>query len=192
MPFDLRIEDQDVENVRTFIKKSTIPNADKGLFANKSIKKGDTVAQYIGVYVPMHFIDLDYYNSDYLLQFPQELMCIDASDKLSCYGRYVNDSLSRKQINVKITKDMADDGAKLIAIRDIKKKEEIFMSYGIEYWTEKNRLSKLSKEDHDFITTGQLEEYIDSIHIESDDEDEDDDDVDDVDDVDNEVYDSDR
>ena len=186
MPFEFRIEDQDEENVFTYIKKSTIPGADKGLFANKNIKKGETVAQYIGVYVPMHFVDLDYYNSDYLLQFPHELMCIDASDKLSCYGRYANDSLSRKLINVKIMKEMDDDGAKLIAIRDIKKKEEIFMSYGIEYWTEKNRLSMLSKEDHDFITTGQLETYIDSIHIESDSDDED------VDDVDNEIYDSDR
>jgi uncharacterized protein len=188
MPFLQRIEDETPEDVHVVIKKSTIKGAGKGIFAKHDIKKGITVAQYIGVMVPMYFVDLNFYDSDYIFQSINELLAIDANDPLSCYGRYANDSLSQMKINVKFTKAMNEDGAKLIAIKDIKKGDEIFISYGYNYWSGE-RLKTLPPTEQVFVEE-RLRQYIDSIHVESDSEEDDSDEDEDYDD--DEEYDSDR
>ena len=189
MPFKYRIEDQSPADVHTYIKKSKLPGAGKGLFASEKIAKNQDICQYIGVHVPMYLVDLNYYDSDYLFQSPNETYAIDASDQFSCYGRYANDSLSKMKINAKFSKVLGEDGAVLKSIRDIKKNEEIYVSYGVGYWRdEPDRLASLPQEEQDFITSGRLAEYIDSIHVESDSEEEDEEDED----YEEEQYDSDR
>lgn len=172
MPFLYRVEDETPEDVHVYIKKSKIKGAKKGIFAAEKIKKGEVACLYMGVFVPMCLIELNYYDSDYLFQSPNEVMAIDASDVYSCYGRYANDSLSLQKINVKFTKSINEDSANLVAIRDIKKNEEIYVSYGEAYWTEGDRIQHLSQVDQDFITSGQLKDYIDTIGVEEDSEEE--------------------
>lgn len=190
MPFKTRLEDE-TEDVKVYIKKSKIANAKKGLFVSEKILQGDVVCKYMGVMVPMQYIDLEYYDSDYIFHGNNELFVIDASDPLSCYGRYANDSLSLKKINAKIVKSEDEDWAEIVAIRNIKKNEEIYISYGVGYWMIDERFTQLSGTDQDFVTSGELEQYIDTIGVENNSEDEymDYDDYDDYDD--NERYDSD-
>jgi hypothetical protein len=172
MPFKQRIEDESPEDVHVYIKKSKIKDAKKGLYVSKKILKGDVICKYMGVYVPMHFVDLEYYDSEYMFQDSNDIFVIDASDPLSCYGRYANDSLSLKKINAKIVKANDENWAELIAIRNIKKNEEIYISYGEGYWLIDERFGQLSQEDQDFVTSGELNDYIDTIGVENDSEDE--------------------
>ena len=105
---------------------------------------------YMGVLVDHEAVDNERYTSHYIYQHPRANYAIDAEDPLSCYGRYINDSLSMRKTNCQFTKYSDSDNAYMIASKDIKKGEEIFVKYGKSYWSGENLIG-LPQLDLDFI-----------------------------------------
>ena len=76
-------------------------------------------------------------------------LVIDAADPLSCIGRYINDSLS---LNLKKTNSRwktydNTHSAAIISTKDIRKGSEIYIKYGLKFWTEPKRYDKLSTKE---------------------------------------------
>jgi SET domain-containing protein len=140
MPYRLQAEGSNMVHV----KKSKIKNAGKGLFAKKAIKKGTHICLYFGVLVPREQVYEGFYESDYLLEQKGNDWIIDSADPLSCLGRYANDSLSLQKSNTDFGFYEKPFSGFLYATRNIKKGEELYVSYGINYWMsvkEKNAVS---------------------------------------------------
>jgi hypothetical protein len=136
------------DNVK--IKKSKIKGAKKGLYSTKGFKKGEFICWYTGVFVAENNVDNGYYESDYLYNPGNGSLIIDAEDKLCCYGRYANDSLSLRQNNADFDKYDDVDAAHLIATKTIRKGSEIYVPYGPDFWAEKHLIG-LSEEDLTYI-----------------------------------------
>jgi uncharacterized protein len=143
MPFIFKAESSEIVEV----KHSKIRGAGQGLFTKKAIKKGEFLCHYFGVYVDKDSVQNGYYDSDYLLQERGNDLIIDAADPLSCLGRYANDSLSRKKTNSIFKFYNNTYGASINASKAIKKGEEIYVSYGSEFWKEEHRYNILSAAD---------------------------------------------
>ena len=120
------------------VKKSTLPNAGKGLFTDKPIKKGEKIIEYKG-----EIIDWKEYekrvleNKDGYLFFINKKRCIDAWSTPQHKARYANDAagLSRvKGIKNNSDYEIFGDKCYIVSSRDIKAGEEIFVNYTKEYW----------------------------------------------------------
>lgn len=134
------------------LKDSKIVGAGTGLFAKKKFKKDEFICWYFGVLVEKDLVENEYYDSDYLLKNPYHLdLIIDADDPLSCFARYANDSLSRKKTNSRFEFYVDINTASLVATKDIKKGDEIYVDYGTEFWLEERRYNKLSNEDKAYV-----------------------------------------
>ena len=173
MPFTVMNENNN--NVK--IKQSSIVGAGNGLFANKKFKKGDYICAYSGVLVDNEVVNRGDYISQYIYQHYNGNYAIDADDELSCYGRYINDSLSKRKTNCEFNQHKDSDYAYVRAVKNIKKGDEIFVKYGPEYWTGDNR-NGLPNADILFIRYEYNDEYEDADDDEDeyDEEEEDDDD----------------
>ena len=65
---------------------------------------------------------------------------IDANLPTSCYAAYANDPKSGSfEINAALISDVRTKTAAIIAIKDIYQNDEIFVSYGAEYWKTKKQ-----------------------------------------------------
>jgi SET domain-containing protein len=120
------------------VKKSLLPNAGKGLFTNKPIKKGTKIIEYKG-----EIIDWKEYekrverDEDGYLFFINKKHCIDAWNTPQHKARYANDAagLSRvKGLKNNAVYETEDNKCFIVATRDIAASEEIFVSYTKEYW----------------------------------------------------------
>ncbi len=120
------------------VKTSLLPNAGKGLFTNKAIKKDSKIIEYKG-----EIIDWKEYtkrvkeDKDGYLFFISNKRCIDAFSTPRYKARFANDAegLSKvKGLKNNAVYDIFDDRCFIVATRDIKAGEEIFVSYTKEYW----------------------------------------------------------
>lgn len=148
MPFHFFGENND--NVE--IKQSKIKNAGRGLFATKNFAKGEFICWYFGCLIEKDFVENGYYDSDYLLHNPHHSdLIIDAEDEKSCYGRYINDSLGLKKNNCEFNFYTDTTSVGIIATKNIKNGDEIYISYGIDFWREDRRYNLLNKRNRDYI-----------------------------------------
>ena len=120
------------------VKKSTLPNAGKGLFTDKFIKKGDIVCEYEGERITwaeaIRRNDLD--KGGYVY-FINEKNCIDAFEYKNTFGRYANDAAGLGRVPGKrnnSTYDVVKNRVYIRATRNIEAGSEIFVSYGRSYW----------------------------------------------------------
>lgn len=120
------------------VKASTLPNAGKGLYTTKPIKKGSKIIEYKG-----EIIDWKEYekrvkeDKDGYLFFINNKICIDAFDTPQYKARYANDAmgLSRvKGIRNNSSYQVFGNKCFIVAERDIEAGEEIFVNYTKEYW----------------------------------------------------------
>lgn len=120
------------------VKKSKLPNAGKGLFTDKPIKKGTKIIEYKG-----EIIDWKEYekrvllNKDGYLFFINKKRCIDAWSTPQHKARYANDAAGLSRIKgIKNNSDYEIFGDKcfIVSSRDIKAGEEIYVNYTKEYW----------------------------------------------------------
>ena len=120
------------------VKTSLLPNAGKGLFTDKAIKKDSKIIEYKG-----EIIDWKEYtkrvkeDKDGYLFFISNNRCIDAYPTPRYKARYANDAegLSRvKGLKNNAVYEIFDNKCFIVATRDIKAGEEIFVSYTKEYW----------------------------------------------------------
>lgn len=133
-----------------YIKDSEIVNQDGnsaglGLFSGNIFKKGQHIADYKGLLIETDIAIDNNYSSDYIVKYDDE-WAIDAQDPLSCYGRYANDPIYKEMINAKIV--LKDDKieAELIATKKIYINDEIYISYGEDYWIDTYHFEALNGE----------------------------------------------
>ncbi|HEY0039713.1 MAG TPA: SET domain-containing protein-lysine N-methyltransferase [Flavisolibacter sp.] len=117
------------------IKPSAIPEAGKGLFTKCFIPKGTRIVEYKGTITTWNAVKNDPTNAYIYYLKPNHV--IDARHHPKSLARYVNDAkgLVRSK-NRKNNAQFVNDGLHVyvVAIRDIKAGEEIFVEYGQKYW----------------------------------------------------------
>lgn len=120
------------------VKKSQLPGAGKGLFTTKDIKKDSKIIEYRG-----EIIDWKEYckrvkeDKDGYLAYISRKKSIDAYNTPQYKARYANDAeglIKIKRLKNNAEYQIIDDKVYIVATRDIKAGEEIFVSYSKEYW----------------------------------------------------------
>jgi len=125
------------ENEYLYIKPSQIKGAGQGLFTSMDIYKGEIIAYYKGEHLDddeaKRRADA---NEDQYFVVLLDGSILDAKNT-ECFGRYANDAEgipgSGFKNNAKISLDDNDDVC-LVATKNIKADEEIFLPYGKKYW----------------------------------------------------------
>ncbi len=124
------------------IKRSLLPNAGKGLFTRVDIKKGDRIVEYAGRRKKWKDVKhLDGHNG-YLMRL-NRTTAIDAKPLRSGKGRYANDAMGLARVpGLRNNAEYLIYGNRVFieATRNIRKGEEIFVSYGKEFWNLQRKL----------------------------------------------------
>ncbi len=119
-----------------FTKKSTLPGAGKGLFTKNFIPKGTFIVEYLGKI--SNWEDADHRDgTNVYIYYINKHHVIDAYEHKKALARYANDANGQSKIKgLKNNARYENDGLNvfIIANRDIAPGEEIFVSYGKEYW----------------------------------------------------------
>src|SRR5437868_5249531 len=119
-----------------FIKKSKLPGAGKGLFTKKDIPKGKRIVEYKGkLHQWKEVKHLDGYNG-YLMYITRDAV-IDAQPVINTFGRYANDANGfGKTPGLRNNCEYVSEGKKcyIESLRLIKKREEILVGYGKDFW----------------------------------------------------------
>lgn len=120
------------------VKTSQLPNAGKGLFTQKPIKKNAKIIEYKG-----EIIDWKEYekrvseDKDGYLFFINKSRCIDAFSTPRFKARYANDARGLKRVKGlknNATYQVFGERCYIVAERDINAGEEIFVDYTQDYW----------------------------------------------------------
>jgi SET domain-containing protein len=117
------------------VKRSTLPQAGKGLFTTIFIPKGTLITEYKGKITSWKEADHDDGKNRYIFYVNKDHV-IDAR-KYKALARYANDArgLNRiKGINNNSEYSSEDKRVFIKATRDIEPGSEIFVSYGPAYW----------------------------------------------------------
>lgn len=119
-----------------FVKKSTIPNAGKGLFTKKAIPKGTRIVEYKGKISTWKDVKDEDGKNGYIFYVNRNHV-INALPVKSALARYANDA--RGLVRVKgVTNncDYVTDGkrAYIESKKDIPAGGEILVDYGGDYW----------------------------------------------------------
>ena len=135
------------------IKRSKIPRAGKGLFTKVDIKKGTLIVEYKGKVTTWKEIQQNRSFNAYVYYINRNHV-IDAKPFRQYAGRYANDANGitklkglRNNCSYKIT----DHKVFIKAMKKIVAGEEIFVSYGKEYWDViryNNRLKRKAWKKH--------------------------------------------
>ena len=128
------------------VRRSLIENAGRGLYAKKGIVEKGVICSYEGTEITKKQLDGKYGNRDYVASaysqpYSNDLKYIDARNEDDCYGRFANDPLDDLLVNAKIL--WHNGKMVLIAMTNIKKGDEIYISYSKDYWY--SRLDKLDQ-----------------------------------------------
>ncbi|MBX2898424.1 MAG: SET domain-containing protein [Cyclobacteriaceae bacterium] len=126
------------------VKKSTLPQAGKGLFTTRTLRKGQQIIEYKGRLCKWKDVKHTDGHNGYLLRVTHR-MAIDAQ-RTRAKGRYANDAggSSRKK-GLRNNAEYVSYGTRCFieATRTIKAGEEILVGYGRAYWALQRSLKKL-------------------------------------------------
>jgi uncharacterized protein len=127
-----------VATMALIVKKSQLPNAGKGLYTTKDIKKNEKVIEYKGEIINWKEYEKRVAeDKDGYLFYMNRKRCIDAYNTPQHKARYANDAagLSRvKGLRNNSSYQIFGDKCFIVAERDIAAGEEIFVNYTREYW----------------------------------------------------------
>lgn len=120
------------------VKKSTLPNAGKGLFTKKLIPKGTRIVEYKGKVSTWKDVDIDEGRNGYIYYINRKHV-IDALPFPQHLARYANDAQGMSKVkginnNSRYVADMDTMRVYIEAVKDIPAGEEILVQYGKEYW----------------------------------------------------------
>jgi uncharacterized protein len=120
------------------IKESQLPNAGKGLFTTRAIKKNARIIEYRGEIIRWkeYLKRVGEDKDGYLLYISKE-RCIDAYPTPQYKARYANDAagLSRQRgLKNNCDYEIINNKGFIVANRNIEAGEEIFVNYTKEYW----------------------------------------------------------
>lgn len=119
-----------------YIKKSTLPNAGKGLFTKKFIPKGTRIVEYKGRTRTWKEVQADEDESPYIYYVTRNFV-IDALNDKKALARYANDARGLERVkDINNNAEYAEVGKRVFieAAKDIPAGGEILVSYGPEYW----------------------------------------------------------
>lgn len=120
------------------IKKSQLPNAGKGLFTKAPIKKDKWIVEYLGdIYTWKECEERAKEDKEGYVLFVNSKYCIDAFETPQHLARYANDAagISKvKGLKNNAVYDIEKKRGYIKATRNIAAGEEIFVSYGKDYW----------------------------------------------------------
>lgn len=127
-------------------KKSNIPNAGNGIFANENLYEGDYITYYEGEIVTEKpendFYTIQLNEGDHKGKY---LKGIQTPQKKRGLGSFINcedKSVSRARKNCHFVEHINDRKVVyIVACRDISKGEELYTSYGRGYWNKKGEKS---------------------------------------------------
>lgn len=129
-----------VDPALLFVNESTLPNCGKGLFTKIDIKKGSLIVEYKGEKITwaegLKRNENHAFQSPYLFYITAK-NCIDAEYTLDALARYANDAKGHTKVKG-LTNNAEYAVIKrvpyIMATKNIKAGEEIFVSYGDDYW----------------------------------------------------------
>jgi SET domain-containing protein len=119
-----------------YVKKSTLPNAGKGLFTKKFIPKGTRIVEYKGKTRSWKEVQADEKESPYIYYVKRNFV-IDALNDKKALARYANDARGLQRVKeINNNAEYAEDGTRVFieAAKDIPAGGEILVGYGPEYW----------------------------------------------------------
>lgn len=129
------------------VKKSRLPDAGKGLFTKVDIPKGSRMAEYKGRIQPWREVKDEDGINGYLMYINRNVV-INGLKALKTLARYANDASGLVRIEgIRNNSEFVSEGKRCFieATRNIKAGEEIYASYGREYWALMKRLAAASK-----------------------------------------------
>lgn len=113
------------------VRVSTIPGAGRGLFAKTRIDLEDTLGYYTGeIITEAELLSGRYSGSDYLLWISKNWIIVGEGAKAN-YTRFINHS---EEPNAYLVVSTRWKTARLECVRPIAPEEEIFFSYGDQFW----------------------------------------------------------
>lgn len=118
------------------IKKSKLPNSGKGLFTKRNIPKGTRIVEYKGKLRAWKDVKHVDGHNGYLMYITRHAV-IDAQPATKTFGRYANDANGFVRVKgLKNNCEYVSEGNKcyIESLRAIKRREEIFVSYGKDFW----------------------------------------------------------
>jgi hypothetical protein len=119
-----------------YVKKSTIPNAGKGLFTKVAIPKGSRIVEYKGRITKWKEVKDDDGKNGYIFYVNRNHV-IDALPTKQHLARYANDAKGLTRIKgLRNNCDYITDGLKayIESHKNIPAYSEIFVDYGPDYW----------------------------------------------------------
>jgi hypothetical protein len=119
-----------------YVKKSTLPNAGKGLFTKKFIPKGTRIVEYKGKARTWKEVQADEKESPYIYYVKRNFV-LDALNDKKALARYANDARGLQRVKeINNNAEYAEDGTRVFieAAKDIPAGGEILVGYGPEYW----------------------------------------------------------
>jgi hypothetical protein len=126
-PCDLVLDDD------LFPDKSSIANSGMGLYSSIRIQKGQTICCYWGHIHNFHSSQrLD--DTSYLMLVSGDVF-VDPGPLPQIKARYINDPLNDAYVNCMFVPEPKFHRCAVVATRDIKCGEELFVSYGEAYWS---------------------------------------------------------
>jgi SET domain-containing protein len=118
------------------VKRSTLPDAGKGLFTKKFIPKGAKIVEYKGKI--SRWRDVDHKNGENgYIYYINRNHVINAGNYKKQFARYANDARGLQKVKGIINNaEYAEDGLHVYirAKKDIPAGSEILVDYGKEYW----------------------------------------------------------
>jgi uncharacterized protein len=122
------------------VKTSQIPNSGKGLYTKVDVKKGERIVEYLGEIITEKELEARAEKDEYgYAFFINKKNCIDAFHTPETLARYANDAkgLTRvKGLRNNCAYNIWKNRGWIIAEKNIKAGEEIFVDYGSDYWKE--------------------------------------------------------
>lgn len=119
------------------IKPSNIKNSGNGLFSLQNIPNETMIGYYVG-----DILSGNNKVTDYSFQISKKYF-IDAKEFPRCYIAMINDAKNSQfdnncEFRIIEKKLKKNNKICLYSIKDIKRSDELFASYGDEYWTTRN------------------------------------------------------
>lgn len=120
------------------VRKSKLPEAGMGLYTDKALAKDAKVIEYRGEIIGRNeYRRRARKEEDHYLFFVRQDLCIDALHTPQYKARYANDAAGISRVKgIRNNCDYIIFGNRcfIVANRDIKKGEEIFVNYTKSYW----------------------------------------------------------
>jgi SET domain-containing protein len=140
-----------------YVKKSTLPNAGKGLFTKKLIPKGTRIVEYKGRTRSWKEVQADQDESPYIYYVKRNFV-IDALNDKNALARYANDARGLERVkDINNNAEYTEEGVRVFiqATKDIPAGGEILVGYGPEYWqTIRHNIRVDEKEKKKALTNG--------------------------------------